>query len=600
MGLELNVDLNKISNDRSNDYKYLYKKILPYAKPYMFRGIAGVLLAIPVGALDGIMPLALKLFFDHIVPSKDMKLAVYLGLGIVLFAIVQGLLKYLSIYLNDWSGRKITNGLQIDLFSRLLRFESKFYDKNQSGLVIARFSGDAGAASAGLLNNFKVILTMLCSALAYTAVLLYNSWELAIIAITALGIAILPVRLIKKKVKEVSHKGMQLSGKFLVTLNEAILGNKIVASYNLQENRTAEYTDRIKEGFNLSMSLTKSVNWLSPASYLIASIGFATVIIFASHLLFIEQLTFGRMAAFSTALLLLYRPIKTIGNTLASMQNSFEAMNRVINLLEIEPSIKDKENAITINSVNESIKFENVQFEYDKDVQILKDINLEVKKGEAIALVGNSGGGKSTFANLISRFYDVNQGSIKIDNIDIKEITLRSLRDNISVVFQDNFLFSGSIKENIMLGKANATDQEIQQVLKDSFLDEFVQSLDLGINTEVGERGTRLSGGQKQRVAIARALIKNAPIVILDEATSALDNKSEAVVQKALDKLMENRTVFVIAHRLSTIRNADRIVVINEGQIVEVGPHDELIAKDGAYKGLYEAQFKSKQNQPAV
>ncbi len=591
------MDLNKIQADRANDYKYLYSRILPYAKPYMFRGILGILIAIPVGALDGIMPLALKVFFDHIIPSKNMDLAYLLGIGIVVFAIIQGLLKYLSTYLNDWSGRKITNHVQKDLFARLMKMESKFYDKNQSGLVISRYNNDAGAASAGLLNNFKVILTMACSALAYACVLLYNSWQLALIAIFVLGLAIVPVRFIKKKVKEVSYKGMQLAGKFLVTMNESLLGNKIVTSYNLQGNQHKEYSSRVDEGFDLRMKLTKAVNWLSPASYSIASVGFAIVVVFASHLLFTDQLSFGRMAAFSTALLLLYRPIKTIGNTLAGMQGSFEAMNRLINLLDIEPSIMDKENALELKGVEKSIRFENVSFEYEKGTSILKDLNIEVQKGEALALVGNSGGGKSTFVNLIPRFYEVSKGAIKIDDTDIKDIKLTSLRDNIAVVFQDNFLFSGSIKDNILLGKQDASEKELRQALKDSFLEEFIDSLEEGVDTQVGERGTRLSGGQKQRVGIARALIKNAPVVILDEATSALDNKSEAIVQKALDKLMENRTVFVIAHRLSTIKNADRIAVINEGQIVEVGSHEALIAKDGAYKVLYDAQFKAKESQ---
>ena len=257
----------------------------------------------------------------------------------------------------------------------------------------------------------------------------------------------------------------------------------------------------------------------------------------------------------------------------------------------------DKAKAKELKCFKHDIEFEHVTFEYVKNKPVLKDINLVVKHGETIALVGNSGGGKSTLVSLLPRFYEVTKGEIKIDGINIKDYTQESLRNNISIVFQDNFLFSGTIRENIILGKQNAADEEIQRALKMAYLDEFVSTLKDGLNTQIGERGILLSGGQKQRVAIARAFLKDAPIVILDEATSALDNKSEAIVQKAIDNLMQDKTVFVIAHRLSTIKNADRIAVINEGKLVELGNHDELMSiENGQYKTLYEMQFKKQES----
>ena len=264
-------------------------------------------------------------------------------------------------------------------------------------------------------------------------------------------------------------------------------------------------------------------------------------------------------------------------------------------MLDLEPQIKDKKNAVVMPSDYSIIEFHDVNFEYVKDVPVLKNINLEVKRGQTVAFVGNSGGGKTTIVNLLPRFYDVKSGSITIDGTDIRDFTLESLRNNISVVFQDNFLFSGTIRENIMLGNQNATESLLQEAIKAAYLDDFVSGLEHGLETFIGERGILLSGGQKQRVAIARAFLKNAPIVILDEATSALDNKAEAVVQMAIDNLMRDKTVFVIAHRLSTIQNADKIVVINQGEIVESGTHDELLKiENGAYKTLYNAQFKHK------
>ena len=330
--------------------------------------------------------------------------------------------------------------------------------------------------------------------------------------------------------------------------------------------------------------------------HVIVSIGIGLAIGYGSHLILTGKITSGNFVSFITALIMLYTPIKNLGNNFNAVQFSFMAIERVFNILEQKPAIVDTPNAVVLKEINSGVSFKNVNFEYVKDRPVLKNINLEVKKGETIALVGNSGGGKSTIVSLIPRFYDIKSGEIQIDGVNIRNYTLESLRQNIAIVFQDNFLFSGTIKQNILLGKHDATDAEIQQALKMAYLDEFVGTLKEGLNTQIGERGILLSGGQKQRVAIARAFLKNAPIVILDEATSALDNKSEAIVQKAIDNLMTNKTVFVIAHRLSTIQNADRIAVINEGCLTELGTHEELInLPNGQYQTLYNMQFKKQE-----
>ena len=333
---------------------------------------------------------------------------------------------------------------------------------------------------------------------------------------------------------------------------------------------------------------------MSPIMYLIASFGIAFVLFYGTKLIYSGEMTAGSFASFVTSLLLLYKPIKTLGNTMTSIQNIFVAMGRVFELFDYVPLIKDKETTIDIPALTSGVTFENVYFEYVKNKPVLKNINLYVKKGETIAIVGNSGGGKSTFVNLIPRFYDVKSGAIKFDGIDIKNFKLNELRKNISFVFQDNFLFTGTIRENILLANPNATQEELNTALSASHLDKVIATLPNGLETILGERGLTLSGGQRQRVAIARAMIRNTPIIILDEATSALDNESEAVVQKALDNLIKNKTVFVIAHRLSTIKNADRIAVINNGELVELGTHKELLStENGQYKHLYEMQFKN-------
>lgn len=311
--------------------------------------------------------------------------------------------------------------------------------------------------------------------------------------------------------------------------------------------------------------MVQRTQWLSPMMHVIVSVGIAAAIGYGSHLIMTNQITSGNFVSFITALILLYTPVKNIGNNLNNVQYSFFAIERIFEIFETVPAIKNKEDAKTLKCNHSIIQFKDVNFEYVENLPVLKNINLDVKRGETIAFVGNSGGGKTTIVNLLPRFYDIKSGSITIDGIDIRDYTLESLRQNIAVVFQDNFLFSGTIRENILLGNENATEEMINQSVKMAYLDDFISSLQDGLNTQIGERGILLSGGQKQRVAIARAFLKDAPIIIPDEATSALDNKAEAVVQKAIDNLMKYKTVLVIAHRLSTIQNADRIAVINEG-----------------------------------
>ena len=335
--------------------------------------------------------------------------------------------------------------------------------------------------------------------------------------------------------------------------------------------------------------------------YSVCSVGIALVMAYGNHLILTGQLSAGSFASFVTSLLLLYKPTKTLGNNLTSLQTTFVAMGRTFELFDLVPQITSPEKPYAMHNLEKSIEFKNVCFEYEKDKPVLKNLNLSVNKNETIALVGNSGGGKSTVVNLLPRFYDVTSGSIEFDGIDIRKFDLKSLRDNISFVFQDNFLFSGTIRDNIMMGNEGATEEELDRAIEMAHLDEFIDALENGLDTVVGERGTTLSGGQRQRVAIARAILKDAPIVILDEATSALDNKSEAIVQKALDNLIKNKTVFVIAHRLSTIKNADRIAVINDGELAELGTHDQLMMlPDGIYRKLYEMQFKNNQEEAVV
>ncbi len=591
---------NKLSKFRellsSQRFVINYGRMWPYVKPVWFRALCSMLICIPIGSLDAVIALALKPYMDLVMVEKSITSPWYIPLGIVAFTSIQGGLKYLSSYLSTWVGGKITNGLKYDLFKKLLTFETSFYDKRNSGDVVFQFNNMADTACSGLLSNLSVFMQRIFSSISLVAVLFYNSWQLALIAVVVLGCAFAPVAKIQKRIKEVMSKTVVADAAIITEYNEVFAGNKTITSYNLQSNETNKFFYILKNIFNLKIKMVQKTQWLSPMMHVIVSIGIAAAIGYGSHLIMSEQITSGNFVSFITALILLYTPVKNIGNNLNAVQFSFFAIEQIFDLLESKPSILNKENAVVMERHHTNIQFKNVCFEYVPNVPVLKNINLGINQGETVAFVGNSGGGKTTIVNLLPRFYDINSGSITIDGVDIRDYTLESLRDNIAVVFQDNFLFSGTIKENILLGNENATDEQIQKAIKMAYLDDFVSTLQDGLDTQIGERGILLSGGQKQRVAIARAFLKDAPIIVLDEATSALDNKAEAIVQKAIDNLMKDKTVFVIAHRLSTIRNANKIVVINQGEIIESGTHDELLQIDGGvYKSLYDMQFKKQE-----
>ena len=602
--------LSKTSAQNSFKYSWLLSRIFPYIKPYWFRILLGFAIAIPLGLLDGVTAFALKPYMDYVVGGKafayswhglnlsisSLQMAFIIPAGVILFAIVQGVLRYLNGYLSTWTSQHITNDVKFDLFERLIHMHPQFFDDNSSGIVISRYMGDPKTASAGIVDQIKTITTSIFGALGLIAVMIYSSWKLAFVGILVLCIAFLPVALIRKRIKDASNKNMVIGGKITTNINETYSGNKVMAAYGLQDRQNEYFKEKTWESFNINMSLYKRAGWMSPMMYLIASIGIAIVLGYGTYLINTGHMTAGSFASFVTSLLLLYKPVKTLGNTLTGIQNIFVAMGRVFELFDLEPKIKDSENAVELKGFDKEIKFEDVCFEYIPNQPVLKNINLTIPKNETLAIVGNSGGGKSTLVNLLPRFYDIKSGAITIDGKDIKDFTIKSLRQNISMVFQDNFLYTGTIKDNIMMGNPNATTEELMSAIKSAHLEDMIQELPEGLETELGERGLTLSGGQRQRVAIARAMLRNAPIVILDEATSALDNESEAIVQKAMDNLMQNKTVFVIAHRLSTIKNANRIAVINEGELVELGTHEELMTiENGEYKHLYEMQFRTQE-----
>ena len=588
MKLDLKQTLNR------NQFIVNYRRMWPFVKPFWPMALLSLLICVPVGSLDAVIALFLKPYTDIVVVGKNMESPWYIPLLIVGFTTVQGLLNFGGAYLNAWVGGKLTMGVKARLYEKLVEIEPSFFDKTTSGEVLFRFNSDAELACSGLLGNLKSFLTRIFSSIALIGVLFYNSWQLSILAIVILVVAVAPLTKVKKLLNTLVTRNNTCMFQVNTTYNETFSGNRTIAAYNLQERQKSRFNSLLNDVFTLTVAMTRRTAWITPFMHFVISIGLGLAIALGSWLIVQGTISAGNFVSFITALLMLYTPLKNITNVAVSVQQSFLAIERVFSLLERPSSLLEKEETTPLPEVKQGVAFEHVSFGYSKNVEVLHDINLEVRVGEMLALVGNSGGGKSTLVSLLPRFYDVTKGSIKVDGVDVRNFALKDLRQHIAMVFQDNFLFDGTIKENILLGNPSATDEDIQKALECACLSEFIASLDKGVETYIGERGILLSGGQKQRVAIARAFLKNSPIVILDEATSALDNKSEEIVQRAIDNLMKDKTVFVIAHRLSTVKNANRIAVINEGNLVELGSHEELMAiPNGQYRTLYNMQFKA-------
>lgn len=581
--------LKKLTNTHFiNDYKRMW----PYIRPYWGRALLAVLITIPVGAMDAVIAWALKPYMDVMMIEKSVN-TLWIPLAIVLFTSVQGIFTFTSRYVNTWVGSRINSDVKIHLFEKLMTFDVGYFDTTTSGTIMMRYNKDVDAACNGLINNLKQFFTRFFSSISLIVVLFYNSWQLALIAVLVLCCALLPLAWVRKRIAGLNKQTVFTNAEVVTHYNEAFGGNRVIASYNLYDYENRRFDSTLRRVFRLGMKMVQRTGFLSPFMHFVVSLGIALVIWVGSYLIITQRITPGNFVSFIAALILLYNPIKGIGNNFNNVQISLMAVERILELIDLKPHIIEAADAEELKGINNSIEYKNVCFEYVPGKPVLDNINLSIKKGETIALVGNSGGGKTTLVNLLPRFYDVSQGQIMIDGKDIRRYTLQSLRQNIAVVFQDNFLFAGTIRENILMGNKTASPEELQQAVENSFVSSFIKDLPQGLDTQIGERGTRLSGGQKQRIAIARAFIKNAPVVILDEATSALDNQSEAVVQQAIDNLMKDRTVIVIAHRLSTVRHADKIVVVNYGKIAESGTHEELLNKpDSIYASLYKAQLK--------
>ena len=514
----------------------------------------------------------------------------------VAIVLITFLLKNLSNYLALQHLTKVKNGVLRDLrekmFAKIVSLPVSYYSEKRKGDVMARMLGDVNEVQNSFFMILELIvkepLTIVFSLIAMVSI----SWKLTVFVFIFIPISGFIISKIGKSLKAKSKKAQDENGYLISVVEETLGGLKVVKSYNAENTFTHKFNSSIQRLYRLTNSIGRKNNLSSPMSEFMGIVVIAILLWYGGNMVLVETFADGspllegsKFIAYMGLAYNILTPAKAISKASYQVKSGLAAAERVFDVLEVDNTITNKENAIIKTSFDTSITIENINFKYEEE-NVLKNFSLEIPKGKTVALVGQSGSGKSTIANLLTRFYDVQEGTVKIDGIDIKDMTLESLRNLMGLVTQDSILFNDTIKNNILLGKQNATDEEIIEALKVANAYEFVKDLPNGIETNIGDAGGKLSGGQKQRLSIARAVLKNPPIMILDEATSALDTESEKFVQVALENMMQNRTSIVIAHRLSTIQKADKIVVMQKGEIVEQGTHDELLAKNGTYSKL--------------
>ncbi len=533
---------------------------------------------------------------DKVFLERDQTMLWLIPLIILTVAIMKGMATYGQSVTMNHIGQRIISTVQLQMYAHLMKTDVAYFNATSTGRIISRINNDANLLRSAVSDALTGIARDSLTVIFLVAVMFQRDWLLAIIAFFVFPLAIYPIVRLGGRIRRISANTQEEFGQLTTLLDETFRGARHVRAYGMENYEINRAGAAVETIFNLVQRAAKVRSAFHPIMETLGGLAIAAVILYGGTQVLEGTTTPGTFFSFITALLLAYEPMKRLATLNANLQNGLAAADRIFQLIDTEPQIKDAKGAKILGKSFGSIKFENVHFGYDSNQKALSGVTFEISQGETVALVGPSGAGKSTILNLIPRFYDCQKGRILVDGIDIKSLTLASLRSNIALVTQDISLFDDTVRENIAYGKANALDEEIIAAAKAADAHDFIQTLSAGYDTHVGGRGLKLSGGQQQRIAIARAMLKDAPILLLDEATSALDTETERLVQNALTVLTEDRTTIVIAHRLSTVVNADRIYVMENGKIIETGTHSELLKRKGAYSRLYALQFAEQQS----
>ena len=567
------------------------RRVFRYLRPYLWPHFIGGMICMSLfSTTNGIMPFLVKRISDDVFSQKNELVLSVLPFIIIATFIVRGILFFGSAYLSEYVGQRIITDLRRELNDHIQDLSLSFFDRYSTGDIITRMTNDVVAVRGALIDAVTSVLRDAFSLVVLIVVAFWQDWVLALIGFVAFPTAVLPVLQLSRKLRNLSWKGQVSLDHLTTLLQETVQGNRVVKAFGMEPYEKKRFGEENESMFGLTMKVLRIRTLTNPIMEILAAFAIAGVVWYGGHSVISGTRTQGTFLAFLTALFLLYDPFKALGRAHSTIQLGLVSADRVFQFIDEVPEIQDKPEARPLIGIEPGIELENVSFTYGHDL-VLRNVNLTIKPGEVVALVGPSGGGKSTLADLILRFYDVAEGAIRIGGIDIRDVTLASLRAQIGLVTQHTFLFNDTVRSNIAYGGIDQNMDAIVAAAKDAYAHDFIMELPQGYDTSIGEFGMRLSGGQRQRIAIARALLKNAPILVLDEATSALDNESERLVQQALDRLMENRTTLVIAHRLSTVRRADRILVLVKGEIVEQGTHEELLALNAEYRKLHDLQF---------
>ncbi|WP_418308334.1 lipid A export permease/ATP-binding protein MsbA [Phascolarctobacterium faecium] len=573
----------------------LYLRILSYIKPYMHRLLFAMVCTIMAAAGNLYIPWIIKDMIDEVLADKNGTMLNWIAASIIAIFIVRGLFWYGQNYLMSYVGQSVIIDIRAAVFKKLQRLSVSFYDKNKTGTIMSYVTNDVNALQSAMVENTIEMITEGFILIGSVVAMIYLDWRLTLFTVCTFPVVLWFMEFFGKKIRKTGGRIQECTADITSVLQESVASARVIKSFVREDYEVDRFDVENKANFRANMKNAQLMATLTPVVELVAAIGVTMIIWYGGNNVINGTITAGSLVAFLTYAVNISNPIKRLTRVIGNIQKALTAAQRVFMIIDMPEEIAESRDAKQLPEVSGKVEFQNVSFAYNDKGNVITDLSFSVKPGEVIAIVGPSGAGKSTIANLLPRFYDVNKGDIKIDGHSVREVTLDSLREQVGIVPQETMLFNGSVYNNILYGRLDATKEEIEAAAKAANAHDFIMQLTDGYETKLGDRGVNLSGGQRQRIAIARAILKNPRILILDEATSALDTESERVVQEALDRLMVGRTSFVIAHRLSTVKNADKILVLEKGNLVESGTHDELLALDGLYAHLYKIQYRNKE-----